>query len=361
MNIQDLLNPLVGQMSPYTPIEPPDQIAKRLGLPEEQIIKLDANENPFGTAPEVMAALAQGKYYHIYPDPAQSALRESIAQYAGVPMERIVAGTGADELIDLTCRMLLVPGDRVLAFVPTFGYYSHVVDLNGAEYVTAPRESDFGISLEKAQALDLERIKLVFLCSPNNPSGNLIEPEVLEYFLDQNLVVVLDEAYFEFSGQTHLPLVMERENLIVLRTFSKCFALAGMRVGYAAMGSKLAQAMMKIKPPYSVSVPAEEALKAALGQIGHFKAQVDQLVELREQAQERLAQFSALKPSPSQSNFILCRVEGRSAKELKLALENRGILVRYFETDLLDNYIRISMGTPKQMERLYQTLAEVLS
>ncbi|MDT8447936.1 MAG: histidinol-phosphate transaminase [bacterium] len=358
--IQQLLSPLVGRMSPYAPIEPPDQIAQRLGLPEEQIIKLDANENPFGTAPKVLEALSQGKYYHIYPDPAQVALRRAIAAYAQVPMEQVVAGTGADELIDLTCRLLLQRGDKVLAFTPTFGYYSHVVDLNSGVYVTAPREADFSISLKKAQALDLSGVKLVALCSPNNPSGNLVEPEVLDYFLAQNLVVLLDEAYYEFSGVSQIQRVMEHPNLIVLRTFSKCFALAGFRVGYGVMGVELAQAMMKIKPPYSVSVPAEESLKAALADLPHFQGQVAELIEIRQECQARLADFKALTPYPSQSNFILCRVEGYSAKQLKLDLENRGILVRYFETAELNNFIRVSMGRRDQMAKLYQALTEIL-
>ena len=359
ISVDSLFSPMAGQMKPYSPIEPPDQIAKRLGLPEAAIVKLDANENPFGTSPKVLKALSDGKYYHIYPDPAQAQLRSAIALYAGVKPENVVAGTGADELIDLCCRLLLEPGDKVLGFSPTFGYYSHVIALNRGVYVTAPREADFGISLEKAKALDLTGVKLVILCSPNNPSGTLVAPELVDWFLSKNLVVMVDEAYFEFCGQTVVEKVQNHPNLVVLRTFSKCFALAGFRVGYGVMGETLAQGLMRIKPPYSVSVPAEVALLAALADLDHYRAQVAQLVAIRESTLARLKAFAALTPSPSGSNFILCKVTGYPAKDLRDQLEQQGILVRYFDTPELRGYIRISMGTAPQMNRFFAALGRL--
>lgn len=360
-SIDSLFSQSAREMKPYSPIEPPDQIARRLNLPEEQIVKLDANENPFGTAPEVLEALRNGRYFHIYPDPAQVNLRKVIGRYADSPPEMIVAGTGADELIDIACRLLLEPGEKVVTFVPTFSYYNHVVALNRGTIAAYPREDDFSISLEKAKAIDLTDVKLVILCSPNNPSGNLLEEDVLDYFLDQDLVVMVDEAYYEFSQSSFLDKVCEHENLLILRTFSKCFALAGMRVGYGIMSETLANAFMRIKPPFSVNVAAEIALETCLNNLPHFRSQVAELTEIRDWTQQELARFKQLEVTHSRSNFILCRVLEADAAEIHDKLQEKGVLVRYFDTDLLGNYIRISVGTRSQMTIFLEELGQLIS
>ena len=276
--IQAKFHPGFQKMRPYTPIEPPDQIAKRLGLPEERILKLDANENPFGLHPQLKQALVEEKYLHIYPDPAQVKLREAIARYAKVQESQVIAGAGADELLDLLMRLFLQPGDRVLGFSPTFSYYDHVVALNHGIYIEEPRDQDFTLDLEKIKEIDLAGIKMVILCSPNNPTGNLVEQEVVDWFLSQDLVVLVDEAYGEFSGSTQLEKLTKHENLIVLRTFSKCFALAGIRAGYGVMHESVAKELMKIKPPYSVNVAAEALVLAALD---HWEIYQEQLQEIK--------------------------------------------------------------------------------
>ncbi len=347
-------------MSPYSPIEPPDQIAKRLGLKENQIIKLDANENPYGTAPDVLHALSNVKYYHIYPDPAQVQLREAIAAYAQCQPDQIIAGTGADEIIDIVCRLLLEPGEAVINFTPSFSYYSHIIALNRGNIKAYPRESDFTISLDKVKTINLTKVKLVILCSPNNPTGNLLEEPVLDYFLDQDLIVMLDEAYYEFSSQSYMDKLKNHNNLIILRTFSKCFALAGLRVGYGIASNELAQALMKIKPPFSVNIAAEAALKICLQNLPIYEKQVNQIIETRNWTQKKLSNFNQIDVFQSQSNFILCRIMDYNAKLLHKNLENKGILVRYFETPQLHEYIRISVGTREQMEVFLEELEKLV-
>ncbi|MDH5560465.1 MAG: histidinol-phosphate transaminase [Deltaproteobacteria bacterium] len=359
-NLSGLFSPMLENMSPYSPIEPPDKIAKRLGLSIERIVKLDANENPFGTSAFVKEALAKQDYYAHYPDPAQSELREIISSYTGIKPSQIVGGTGSDELLDLLCRLFLETDDKAIGFSPSFAYYSHVVTLNRAVYQTCPRQDDFSISLSQARAVDLERVKLVFLCSPNNPSGNLIEEEVLDYFLGKNLIVVLDEAYFEFSGQSFDHKLDEHDNLVILRTFSKCFGLAGMRVGYGLMSEETAAALMRIKPPYSVNVAAETALKVCLENLDYYKAQVHQIIKTRERLLRELRQFGQIEAFPSQSNFVLCRISGCDAKVLRDNLEKEGVLIRYYQTMDLKNFIRISVGTEPQIDILLEKLKAYL-
>jgi len=360
IKIEELFCSFVEKMKPYSPIEPPDQVAKRLNLNEANIIKLDANENPFGTPQFVLDALSKGKYFHIYPDPAQVQLRESIAEYVGLTAENVVVGTGADELIDLLCRLFINPDDSVLGFVPTFTYYEHVIALNRGRYIKLNRNDDFSIDLDLAQKQNLDQVKMVMLCSPNNPSGNMLDESILDYFLKQNVVVVVDEAYFEFSGISYVNKLKQNDNLVVLRTFSKCFSLAGLRVGYAVTSPKIAKLLLKIKPPFSVNVAAEIALKTCINHFSYFEKQVNQIIETRDQTIAALQKFKALSVYPSKSNFILCQVEGIPAQKIKLDLELKGILIRYFDVDLLQNYIRISVGTPEQMESLIQELSDIL-
>lgn len=357
--IESLFKDGVMEMATYSPIEPPDQIALRLGIPESEIIKLDANENPYGVAPEVLAELGQAKYLSIYPDPAQKAIRQSIAEYVGCTAENIVAGAGADELIDLICRLVLNPGDKVLTFTPTFSYYKHVVELNGGEFVDIERNADYSISRKGLFALDLEGIKIVLLCSPNNPPGNMLEEDVLNFFLDKDMLVVVDEAYYEFSRSTYAGRIQQHNNLIVLRTFSKCFGLAGLRVGYGIMSTVLQAAIMKIKPPYSVNMAAEVALKVCMEK-ELFASQVDTMIATRDRVIKVLKKQDELEVYPSHSNFILMRIKTVSAKELRDTMEQKGILLRYFNTPQLKNHLRVSVGTEGQMDIFLSTFIGLL-
>ena len=359
-SVDSLFRDGVMAMATYSPIEPPDQIAKRLGLPEAQIIKLDANENPYGVAPEVLAELGRAKYLSIYPDPAQKAIREDIAGYVGCLPDNIVAGAGADELIDLICRLVLNPGDKVLTFTPTFSYYKHVVELNGGVLVDVHREEDYSINVEKLDAIDLAGMKAVLLCSPNNPPGNMLEREVLDYFLAKEMLVVVDEAYYEFSRTTFADLIGKHNNLIVLRTFSKCFGLAGLRVGYGIMSEILQEAIMKIKPPYSVNMAAEVALRVCVQKKELFATQVDRMIATRDRVLEILLGRDDLEVYPSHSNFILFRLKKANAKNMRDELEKKGILLRYFNTPQLQNHLRVSVGTDAQMDLFIKTFFTML-
>lgn len=358
--LESLFKDGVMNMASYSPIEPPDQIARRLGLPEAQIIKLDANENPYGVSADVLDELSRAKYLSIYPDPAQKAIREEIAEYVGCDADNIVAGAGADELIDLICRLILNPGDKVLTFTPTFSYYKHVVELNGGELVDIHREEDYSIDVTKLTHINLEGVKAVLLCSPNNPPGNMLEKDVLDFFLARNMLVVVDEAYFEFSRSTYAGLIEDHNNLLVLRTFSKCFGLAGLRVGYGIMSYVLHEAIMKIKPPYSVNMAAEVALRVCLQGKEFFDDQVNRMIATRDRVIAALAARNELEVYPSQSNFILFRVGTGNAKDLRDALEQKGILLRYFNTPQLQNHLRVSVGTDEQMNTFLKTFFTML-
>ena len=362
-----LIRPDIAEMPEYTPILPLDVLSRRLGRGPQELLKLDGNENPYGPSPKVYQALADYPLYHIYPDPAHTLLREAIEGYIGVERERILCGAGSDELLDLIMRLFLRPGDGVINCPPTFGMYAFDAGLHGAELITVQRKKDFTVDVEGIiQALHdpphagcAKLAKLLFLNSPNNPDGGLIAEEALRRLLDLELVVVLDEAYAEFSGTSHMGLTREYQNLILLRTFSKWAGLAGLRVGYGIFPGPLMPHLWKIKQPYNVNVAAQVAVLASLADLDYLWGNVQRLIAGRERLFAELQTIECLHPYPSQANFILCRVMGRDARELKLALEGDGILIRYFHKPGLEDCVRISVGRPDQTDALLDALRRV--
>lgn len=394
--------PHLDALPPYTPVQPFEVRAAQLGRAPEDIVKLDANENPYGPSPLARRALADLRYAHIYPDPESRSLRQALAAFTGVPAEHLLVGAGADELIDLLMRVLLEPGDAVLTCPPTFGMYAFDARLNAARVVEVPRISPHprraspGLRLRSDQtlgaaspsppsvregkgegggesfALNLDAIrhavaehrpKLLFLATPNNPDGSLPSPQVLDALLDLPTLIVLDEAYIEFAdadlGRTvsRITQVPQRENLIVLRTFSKWAGLAGLRVGYGAFPAWLMPTLWKAKQPYNVNVAAQEAARATLADLDERRLVVAHLRHERERLFRALQAIPYLEPYPSQANFILCRVVGRDAAALRRRLaEEHSILIRYFATPGLKDHIRISVGRPQDTDRLLAAL-----
>lgn len=355
---EKFLRPDIAAMEPYEPIVPFDVLSERLGRPPAEIVKLDANENVYGPSPGARAALAEARYLHIYPDPEANALRDALETYTNVSRDRLLAGAGADELIDLILRAVLQPGDAVLNCPPSFGMYPFSTAVNGGELIKIVRKPDFGLDLDGVQAAlaDHPRAKAIFVCSPNNPDGSVVGDEALRRLLALPLLVILDEAYIEFSGGSRITWVMEHENLVVLRTFSKWAGLAGLRVGYGAFPAWLTPHLWKIKQPYNVNVAAEAAARASLEERAWLEEKVAAIVVERQRLERRLAEIPFLRPFPSQANFVLCRVSGREAQGVKETLEQEGILVRYFAKPGLENCIRISAGRPEDTDRLLVAL-----
>jgi histidinol-phosphate aminotransferase len=346
-------------MEAYTPIYPFDVLAARLGREPDEIIKLDANENPYGPSPHVREALATLDYVHIYPDPESRALREALSDFAGLPASCLLAGAGADELLDLIMRLFLRPGDAIVNCPPTFGMYPFDAAVNGAETLNVPRNEDFSLDLPGIErAVEQNQPKLLFITSPNNPDGSWVSDAALERLLALPVVLVLDEAYVEFAGRerSRIRWVPERENLIVLRTFSKLAGLAGLRVGYGAFPEALMPHLWKIKQPYNVSVAASTAALAALEDLAWLEDKIERLVEERERFFDLLVEVPYLRPYPSESNFILCQVLDRDAETLKLALEQEGILIRYYRKPRLSDHVRFTVGKPEQVDAVIAAL-----
>lgn len=353
------IRPHLRNLSPYQPILPFEVLSTQLGRKPEDIIKLDANENPYGPPPQVVEALGKMKFAHIYPDPQNRRLRDALAKDSGVGSEYILVGCGADELIDLIMRCVLDPGDKIVDCPPTFTMYEFDAAVNGALVIKVPRKSDFSLNVEQiTEVVRQENPKCIFLTSPNNPDGSVINDEDLLKILDLPVLVVLDEAYIEFSGiESKMAWVKKYENLIVLRTFSKRAGLAGLRVGYGAFPLSIVEYLWRAKQPYNVSVAAEIGACVALENPEYLERVKNALVQERDRLYSLLKEVPFLNPYPSYSNFILCEVtSGKDPKKLKEELAKMGVMIRHYSNKELKAYVRVSVGKPEHTDFLMECL-----
>jgi len=359
MNLEKLIRPELVTMKGYVPIEPTEVLSQRAESPLGKVIKLDGNENPYGCSPKVYQALATYPYYHNYPDPEQRELRKALEKYTGLGRQHIVCGMGSDELIDLILRLFLEPGDEVINCPPTFGMYPFSTDVCGGRVVDVPRTEDFTLDMAGIKKALTGKTKVIFVASPNNPTGYIAtEKEIME-LVGTGKIVVVDEAYFEFSNMTVANLVPSYPNLIVLRTFSKWAGLAGLRIGYGFFPVEIAGYLMKIKQPYNANAAAQAAVLASLADIDYLRANVTKIVRERERLFGKLKELDWIRPYPSQGNFILCSLPEGKAEEIWQKLRKKGIFVRYFDTTRLKDCLRISVGRPEDTDALVKALKEV--
>ncbi len=355
----ELAHPYLDAIEPYTP---PDleAIAARAGVAVQELIRLNANEYPLGPLPAAVQAMAEYDAYGFYPDYAP--LQEALARYAGVGPEQVVLGNGADELIDLLMRLLVEPGQTVVTCPPTFSMYQFYARVNRCRVLPVPCHEDFSVdvaAIETAVRSSEHEPRLLFLVSPGNPGAQAIPLPVIERLLALPLMVAVDEAYIEFGGESAVPLLETHENLAVIRTFSKWAGMAGLRLGYLLLTPRLAEQMERIRAPYNVNAAVLAAALATLEHLEEAQARVAQLVAERERLRDALSSLPGLEPLPSQTNFVLCRVEGRRPEAIIEGLEQRGILIRGFSSPRMKDYIRISVGTPEQNEALLTALREI--
>ncbi|MFC1990674.1 pyridoxal phosphate-dependent aminotransferase, partial [Chloroflexota bacterium] len=240
--IERLIRPELNALGGYVAHKSPETLDR---VPLESVIKLDANENPYGCSPRVQQALAEYKDWHTYPDAGQTKLRMELQEYTGVDASGIVAGTGSGELLDYILGLFLVPGDEVINCTPTFDMYRFRTLINGGELVNIPREEDFAVKTSAVKAAITSKTKLIILANPNNPTGNVTPQKDILGLVSAGVPVLIDEAYYEFCGETVVPLVSQYKNLMVLRTCSKWAGLAGLRIGYGIFSPEIASLLMK--------------------------------------------------------------------------------------------------------------------
>lgn len=355
-SVSQSIRPAISSLAAYHAGPTLREIAERYHLQVNDLIKLDANEHPYGMPPHAAAAVKQSDITR-YPDAAAGALRAALAQYTGISAEHIVVGDGSDELLHLLCFMTLEPGDEVITLEPTFSVYALSAQQCGARVISIQRDEHFDAVPSPLLEAVGPRTKLIFLCSPNNPTGNPLPLTLVEQALALGKLVVVDEAYIEFGGEPVLPLFQQWPNLLVLRTFSKFFGLAGLRVGYGLFPPELVRAFHQVRAPFNVNRPAQEAALAALnGDLPLLSERRDEVLRERERLYEAIGLLPGLHPFPSQGNFLLIQAEkpGQTLETLARA----GILVRTFSSGRLRDCFRLTIGTPEQNARVLAALSQ---
>lgn len=335
--------------SPYVPGEQPAAGAA--------VIKLNTNENPYPPSPRVLEALAAAldERLRLYPDPEASALRKRAAEVYGVPADHILVGNGSDELLALVLRATVDPGEVVAFPVPTYSLYATLVAVHGARAYAVPWTGDWGLP----PALAAPGARVTFVCNPNAPSGTMVPIAALETFArEARGLVVIDEAYVDFAPDHALRLVGRCPNVVVLRTFSKSFSLAGMRLGLCFGHPDLLAGLRTVKDSYNVNRLSQIAGLAALEDLAWMEANARRIRADRAvlaQGLERLG-YAVL---PSAANFVLARRPGIDQGPIQRALAAQGVLVRHFATPELFDALRITVGTTAEIETLLEALRAV--
>jgi histidinol-phosphate aminotransferase len=362
MKSEELVRPTVKEIKEYVPGKSIEEIAKKYGQDPDTIIKLGSNENPLGPSPLAIAAIQEKiAKVHLYPPDALD-LRNAIGNYTGYPAANIVvSGNGMDGILDTMMRLFMSPGAESIIPIPTFSYYEIASLANGGKPVLVERDSDFSISPEKILGKVNGNTRMIFLCSPNNPSGNSIpEKDARKILGSTQAIVFIDEAYVEFADSSITGLVREYDNLIVGRTFSKAFGLAGMRMGYAIVPGWVAREYMKVMTPFSMDVLSIAAGLAVLGDGEYLKKSIDNVKKGRLQLSKALG--SLCKVFPSNANFIMIDISPRSAKEVSESLLEKGIIIRDCTSfrGAGKSLIRITVGTREQNEKVIAAFHELL-
>ena len=342
------VRPIIDAMTGYVPGEQPQ---------DRRYVKLNTNENPYPPSPRVIDALraAVNEDLRLYPDPLANALRERAAAVYGFRRENVLVGNGSDDLLNLVVRACVGTRDRVVFPYPTYSLYDTLVTLQEGAAVHVPYAADFSLPSGLAEA----RGRVTFVCHPNSPSGTPVPVDAIRALAGQVAgLLVVDEAYVDFADATALPLVHTHDNLIVLRTFSKSFSLAGMRIGLAFAAPAIIDALLKLKDSYNVTRLSIVAATAALEDYAWMQANVARIRHTRARLSDGLRAhgFTVL---PSQSNFVLARRPGHRLEGLYGDLKARGVLVRYFPTPELHDAVRITVGTDAEIDTLLAALEEI--
>ena len=358
------VRPELDRMAEYIPGEAPQAFSQRTGIPIDRLIKLNSNESPYGPAPAVLRALGDHTWYNNYPDTNATALRAALSAYTGLDDRFIVLGHGSMEVISLLWQIFLSVGDTIICCPPTFSLYTSVTTLCGAYVLEVPRAPDYEVDVDSIIAALTPETKMIILCSPNNPTGNPIAEADVLALLETGRIVVVDEAYVEFSDQPQgfAHFVPRYRNLVVLRTFSKWAGLAGLRIGYGLFPEWIAGYMRRAQCPFEVNVAGHIAAIATLNNLDYVMGNVRKIIEERARLFKVLAGQPYLEAIPSQGNFILARVSDEEVglQRVRTTVEADGILLRYFHHPYLYNFVRVTVGLPEHTDKLACALSKVM-
>jgi histidinol-phosphate aminotransferase len=344
-NLNELVRPNIRDLVPYS--------SARDEFKGEAKVFLDANENSFGSPLK--------KWYNRYPDPLQLQLKKAIAAIKGVDEGRIFLGNGSDECIDILIRAFCIPAvDNIIICPPTYGMYQVSASINDVDVLKVKLTNDFQLDMERLASEINEHTKIIFLCSPNNPTGNSLHRSDIEALLNNYFgIVVIDEAYINFSRyRTFAQELNEYPNLVVMQTLSKAWGLAALRIGMAFASPDIISIMNRIKPPYNINQASQELALEALSNIEQTNAMIRDIVDERSRLETLLKELPVVKHVfPSDANFLLVKVD--RPKEIYGYLLTKGIVTRdRSNVELCEGCLRITVGTPGENDMLITSLGQ---
>ena len=357
-NLQSFIRADLKDWECYSPGDSAWELATRFGVDVEGVIKLNANENPYGPSPAARKAIESQRWYNYYPGGNYTDLRKALASYIGAAKEQIVIGTGLDEVIDLLLRLTIEPGDEIINCPPTFSMYPLYAKLNRAKIVSIPRKKDYALDMPAMKNAINKKTKVIFVCNPNNPTGKLTPLSDIETLLKTGKLVIVDEAYAEFANQTSFLLLKKYDNLIVLRTFSKWAGLAGLRIGFAVLDPFLAEKFNAIKSPFNVNLAAETAAIATLSDMSFAKQSIKKLISERDRMYKALQKLNGLITYPSKGNFLFFELKNKKYAQLKDVFEQNKCAIRFYDSSLSGQGVRVTVGKPEQNSIVLKVLKE---
>jgi histidinol-phosphate aminotransferase len=360
MALERFVKPHIAALDPYQPGKPIEELERELGIQDS--VKVASNENPLGPSPKAVEAIrAAAERVNRYPDGASFRLRQALSRRLGVGANQLVFGTGADEMLELVAKSFLGPGDEAVYAWPSFAMYPIVVKGMGATPIAVPLNAEMAHDLPAMAAAVGERTRVVMVCNPNNPTGTSVGAEAFDRFaaaLPEGVILVVDEAYFEFVRRDDFPdafsWVSRRPGTVVLRTFSKIYGLAGLRVGYGVTDAETAGYLERARHPFNVNLLAEAAALAALDDEEH----VERTLRTNREGAEYLArelEILGIQIWPTDANFLLAKV-GAGIYDLLL---REGVIVRPLAGFGLPEHVRITIGTARENEKLVKALQRI--
>jgi len=354
----------VETLEPYRPGKPISEVKRELGLTD--VIKLASNENPLGCSPKAVEALIKWtNEVSLYPDGNCTELRNALAEKFKLDPGQFLFGAGSDQILEIIAQTYINPGDSTITGWPSFSRYEAVTRIMDGNIIRVPLTRDYRFDLDGILNSITDTTRIIWVCNPNNPTGTIITAEEQKAFLKKvprHVLVVLDEAYYEYARGGDYPestaLLDEYDNIIILRTFSKAYGLAGLRIGYAISNKEIIEFLNRVRGPFNVNAAAQAAALAALGD----QEFVQRSVQNNEEGKRYLYQAfeeMGLEYIPTHTNFIMVNVEKNSVEVFK-ALLQKGVIVRSGDIFDMDNWLRVTIGTPEQNRRFIEALKEVL-
>ncbi len=354
---------LFSNFSPYSWELSTREISRMTGLPTSRIHRMDTNTSPFMPEKALTALSKKARSLPVndYPDTSYFEIRKQLSKYCNTRVNQVIVTNGADEALDIIAKTLLDEEDEVVIPTPSYSMYRVSSEIMGAKVVFVPRSQEFGLDIKSIGENLTGRTKIIFICSPNSPTGNLASSEQITSLieLDPNCTVVIDEAYFEFSGKTSSDMIKKFDNLLIVRTLSKAFSMAGARVGYILASADSANKLNLVRPPNSVGTTSILMAQQALRDLGSMRRNVRTMVKERERMSETMRISGNCKVYPSEANFILFEPKRITSKKIHWNLMKLGFVLRDLSgVQGVENCLRVSVSTREVNDGFLRALSQ---